>query len=361
MLHDPGSPPRTVRFPGRRPRQIPTLLAVHESLRRNVINWRELEREFVRQLRRFPWRHSFFESTSRWSERKAFAVELRRGDRIECRSPSQLAFLMYSVYAAEMLFGLERLAPFVHELAEVSGYVFDRLSSEYSSRDFETGAIGGVPSPKEAILYLVARKQKPERVIETGVAQGVSSVFLLEAIRQNKTGRLTSIDLPNYRPEGRNYVSEPATHDGTYVKRRLGIGWLVPPPLRANWSLLHGASREILPGLRPTDLDLFYHDSEHSYENMRFEYEWALTHLRAGGILASDDIDWNRAFRETVREHGHRLDLLIGHRFGLATTNPNLERPASTRGPSAGSEAAADGKTKSVLNRRPLVGNGSLR
>ena len=43
-------------------------------------------------------------------------------------------------------------------------------------------------------------------------------------------------------------------------------------------------------------IDIFIHDSLHTYDHMLFEYRTAWPHLRPGGILLSDDTDWNRAF-----------------------------------------------------------------
>src|SRR6266849_2616743 len=43
-------------------------------------------------------------------------------------------------------------------------------------------------------------------------------------------------------------------------------------------------------------LDLFTHDSLHTYEHMKFEFEQAFPFLRPGGILIADDALWNDAF-----------------------------------------------------------------
>ena len=48
---------------------------------------------------------------------------------------------------------------------------------------------------------------------------------------------------------------------------------------------------------------VLYHDSEHSYENIMFEFEWAYNHLNTSGILASDDVDWNQAFSDFAQKH----------------------------------------------------------
>ena len=59
-----------------------------------------------------------------------------------------------------------------------------------------------------------------------------------------------------------------------------------------------GDVRQILPQLTRelASLDLFAHDSLHTYEHMKFEFEQAFPFLRAGGILIADDALWNDGF-----------------------------------------------------------------
>lgn|GEM_PF-475272 len=345
--------PILVRVPGRRPAQIPAFFATHRSLQRQLTNWLEVERQLFRELPSFPLRHSFYESAYRPFDGESVQLEFRNGRRVPCTSPSQLALLLYSVYAAETLLGPQEVAAAVQSLQRISSYVLDQLTSNYRPTDIASGALGGVPSPKEVLLYLVTRKIRPSSAIETGVAQGVSSVFILEAMTENRSGELTSIDLPNRDPEGKNYLTEPGTHDGTYVKRELEVGWLVPPTLRACWNLRLGASRDVLPTLSPADLDLFYHDSEHSYANMMFEYGWALNHLTPGGVLASDDINWNGSFRDFVAQHAPALTVLSDRKFGLAFAN------ALRDGPPTASVAASNSPPEPVTVRFDLAITGS--
>ncbi len=42
--------------------------------------------------------------------------------------------------------------------------------------------------------------------------------------------------------------------------------------------------------------DLFIHDSDHGYDNQFREYSLAWDHLRVGGFLVSDDVNWSNAF-----------------------------------------------------------------
>jgi predicted O-methyltransferase YrrM len=54
-----------------------------------------------------------------------------------------------------------------------------------------------------------------------------------------------------------------------------------------------------------TDLgsvDMFIHDSLHTYEHMVWEYRVAFPQIRPGGLLVSDDALWNAAFPEFSAE-----------------------------------------------------------
>ena len=77
-------------------------------------------------------------------------------------------------------------------------------------------------------------------------------------------------------------------------------GWLVPASLRSRWKLHLGDAQVLLPDLLPTlgPIDVFIHDSLHTYAHMMFEFQTAWPRLRAGGFLLSDDTDWNTAFQD---------------------------------------------------------------
>jgi predicted O-methyltransferase YrrM len=135
--------------------------------------------------------------------------------------------------------------------------------------------------------YLACRLLAPDVVVETGVAYGVSSAFILSALHQNGRGTLHSVDLP---PLG----------DGT--GRFWGIA--VPEALRSRWRLHRGSSARTLPGLLQSlwKLDLFVHDSLHTRRNMRREFEEVWPYLRTGGVILADDVERNRVFGELRRK-----------------------------------------------------------
>ncbi len=136
------------------------------------------------------------------------------------------------------------------------------------------------------LCYLFSRYLRPRRVVETGVAYGVTSSYILLALAQLGRGELHSIDLPPLVVGAENYV-----------------GYFVPRELRARWKLHIGSAKRLLPGvLRDVGtIDLFVHDSLHTYSHMKWEFETALCSLRPGGVLISDDIEGNRAFEEITR------------------------------------------------------------
>ncbi len=133
------------------------------------------------------------------------------------------------------------------------------------------------------LCYLACRLVTPETVIETGVAYGVSSAFLLTALQQNGRGKLHSIDLPPLRRE---------------YERFWGVA--VPEDLRQGWRLHRGTSRRVLPGLlRETGpVGLFVHDSLHTRRNMGREFDAVWPNLGPGGLLLADDVERNRAFAD---------------------------------------------------------------
>jgi len=161
---------------------------------------------------------------------------------------------------------------------------------------------GGTVGPTNEVLYIIVRALRPRIIVETGVASGFSSAYLLQALSDNGLGELISIDLPTTDPTGR--VNEDGTVDQVHVASPDQTGIVVPPPLRNRWTLLLGNSKSLLPEViaSHSPIDIFFHDSSHSYEHMQWEYHLAWPHIRSGGWLLSDDINWNRAFNDFSRE-----------------------------------------------------------
>lgn len=134
------------------------------------------------------------------------------------------------------------------------------------------------------LLFTIARGMKVRHVVETGVARGWSSLALLLALRSSsEEGRLVSIDMPYPKLGAEDHV-----------------GLVVGRELRERWHLIRRADRDGLPiALRELQwVDLAHHDSDKSVDGRRFVYETVWPQLRDGGLLLSDDVEDNLAFRD---------------------------------------------------------------
>ncbi len=191
-------------------------------------------------------------------------------------------------------------------MSEFHRSMMSRLSSDEYARSMSQGMAIEVPE----LFHVVCRAFRPRCVVETGVGPGVSSAYILRALHDNDFGRLYSVDMPDRErklwqsvPAYRKIAEAFGTGTGPASKLRPS-GSLVSELLKTRWSLEVGLSSEILPGLLRDlgEVDIFLHDSEHTYENMLFEYRCAWPYLRKGGLLISHDIHWNNAFRDFARE-----------------------------------------------------------
>jgi Methyltransferase domain len=175
------------------------------------------------------------------------------------------------------------------------------------------GAFGGWDDADPAFaraVWCLTVHLRPKRAVETGVARGVTTRIILEALQRTESGHLWSIDRP---PLDRQLHAQ--------------IGAAVPARLRKRWTLLRGTSRRVLPGVLAHigQIDLFVHDSLHTDRNLRFELARAWAAMAGGGALVADDVDQNAAFRPFVdavpalrgivapADDGHSL-------FGVAVT-----------------------------------------
>jgi predicted O-methyltransferase YrrM len=168
---------------------------------------------------------------------------------------------------------------------------------------------GGQMMAEYSAVYALVRLLRPEVVVETGVADGTTSAYILQALEDNGRGHLYSIDVPSERlPHGK------------------APGWIIDDALRHRWTLRIGPSSELLEGLLKElqRIDVFLHDSLHTYENMMFEYRAAWPYLASSGLFLSHDVGRNAAFFDFAREVGKRwadwrvYEVLGGFRVGRA-------------------------------------------
>lgn len=142
------------------------------------------------------------------------------------------------------------------------------------------------------LLYYFIRETKPEIIIETGVLHGLTTSWILQALNDNKCGKLISIDLP--RRDWDLYMGPRAFGPGAELEQEeLGNqtpGWIIPKNLKNNWELFLGPS-EIEMEKICNDIekvDLFIHDSDHSYKTMKFECDFIANKYQDANIVIDD-------------------------------------------------------------------------
>jgi len=160
--------------------------------------------------------------------------------------------------------------------------------------------------------YAACRALSPNAVIETGVAHGVTTSFLLQALTQNQRGKLWSIDLPPLHPMADQ-----------------SVGLFVPQQLRTIWQLQRGTARRYLPQLlaQLETIDMFIHDSLHTRSNMAWEFETVWPHLRPGGMLIADDVQDHSVFLDFVAKAQPHFSAIVAEEskvaaFGVAVKAP---------------------------------------
>lgn len=173
------------------------------------------------------------------------------------------------------------------------------LAQQRARADLVYGQVFDVEVGTSLCLYAMTRILKPEHVLETGVADGVSSFVFLAALARNGAGTLHSTDI---RPNAGALVKEQDQWDLFLLDRRA--------PARSLTNYVRG-----LP-----PLDIFVHDSLHRRAWQLKELRLAYARLRTGGVLASDDVDSSFAYGDFCAEAGLEPSLLFDQRkfFGAA-------------------------------------------
>lgn len=135
--------------------------------------------------------------------------------------------------------------------------------------------------PIHTMLYLICRKLRPQRVVETGVEKGGSSHMILQALDKNGGGRLWSIDI------GSVFV-----YKGHLVSN---IGPLVEERTKSRWNLIKGNAQKVMGDVLAETgfIDMFCAGQGHTYEVQKHEGENAWPRLRSGGVFVLDRADWN--------------------------------------------------------------------
>jgi hypothetical protein len=126
--------------------------------------------------------------------------------------------------------------------------------------------------------YALVRAAQPDHVVETGTHLGLGSCAIAAALLRNGHGRLTTIDID---PESGHLIGQPWA---TVIDRRTG------------------SSIDMLAELR--DVDMFLHDSLHTYDYETKELTAVEPNLRVGAIILSDNAHDSSALSDWAEQTG---------------------------------------------------------
>jgi predicted O-methyltransferase YrrM len=147
--------------------------------------------------------------------------------------------------------------------------------------------VGGLHETEQKSLADIILSTQPELVLETGICAGSSTVIILECLKQLNKGHLYSID------------------DSSLIKKWTSC--FVTEDLKLRWTWIKDKAEAYLPTLaNDFKVDIFFHDSCHTYQHMLFEYNWALRHVKSNGWLVSHDCTSNNAWEDFKKNNADK-------------------------------------------------------
>ncbi len=89
---------------------------------------------------------------------------------------------------------------------------------------------------------------------------------------------------------------------------------MIPDYLRNRWGLILGKSTEMLPPLLKIlgDIDIFFHDSQHTYDTMLWEFQNSWPVIKRKGILLVHNSDITEALPHFSQSANSKMVLLNG-------------------------------------------------
>jgi predicted O-methyltransferase YrrM len=137
------------------------------------------------------------------------------------------------------------------------------------------------PNSRALKEFVLARR--PELVVEIGMAYGVSTLTILEALQSNGAGRLISIDPYTDWPSGRLVA--------LHQIERAGVSDLHEHMYEYSHLAL---PKLLMQGRRP---DLVYIDGWHNFDYAFTDFFFADKLLKPGGVVAFNDAGWRSVFK----------------------------------------------------------------
>jgi len=167
-----------------------------------------------------------------------------------------------SINAFKGVIGAEKRQDFYLRLKKILFHLF--CGPLYWPNTFPTG----IDEATAEFLYSIARLTRPEVAVEIGTANGNASIAIGQALEDNKRGVLYTFD-----PQEQELVHIAIKKSG--LKNRI--------------KYIIGYSTNALPKLNFSKLDFVFIDGDHSYENVKKDFDLVKDLIPMGGIVVFHD------------------------------------------------------------------------
>lgn len=180
---------------------------------------------------------------------------------------------------------------------------FDEINKQYGTL-YEPGWVN---LDDALFLYWLIRELRPRTVVETGVCNGFSAGLIALALAENANdGQLHSIGrAETFDPNDSRWTEKGKSHGEVLIGGQT-LGWMIPDGFSHFVNLYPGDAEVLLPKIvdELDSIDLFFHDSDHSYDHMMFEFCEVHRKLSSNSIVIADNIAWNSSLWDFADKYG---------------------------------------------------------
>jgi len=173
-------------------------------------------------------------------------------------------------------------------------FEINHIKKEIDERFLNLNTFGGAGN--YILLYFLIRKFKLVNIVETGVAAGWSSLFILRALKKNGKGYLYSSDFPYFRQQN------PEKNIGLLAKNESN---------KDDWFLdIRGddvALPKIVQRLKNNTIDLLHYDSDKSYSGRDKALKVLNPKINSKTIIIFDDIQDNLHFKNYIEKNDNKF------------------------------------------------------
>lgn len=186
--------------------------------------------------------------------------------------------------------------------------IYERIQECEKRIEHKPYSLGGMQLGGET-AYLLTRLIKPKSILEVGVANGVSTAYVLGALGELKsTADIRAIDKPQFESQIRSQRGKRGLSGvGGIIPNKQEAGWVAPKDQRSKHGHQYyvGDFTKILPKVTNSmpPIDLAIYDASKDSKEMKMAYDTLIQSLSPNGILISDDIGVNNSFTKVADSH----------------------------------------------------------